>query len=459
MNSIIAGMRILLAGMALVGCVAVQGVAVSTPLDPALADRLTQLKEVRSADLPGLPETLFRTLDLSQLLAVRDLLLADAPSPRREELLRQVFYFWGRRDGPAAFAYADEQQTISRYDALGGSLVGWVTHDPDSAWDVAMARSNRGADRRYPIMAMLTVVGEQDLGHALRLYEDLLPDKACVECAAAHLMVAASRNGDFDRVLAAARGMEAGPLRAALWGQYWGYMGQYMPEWGLRRLGGVTDAADRKLALTEFCKGWGQGRFDDCLEYILYQADSDQRDDLILAVVQDWSHQATHGEVVRVLKTLPADLSDRAMLGLAASLANLDARAVVDWVRPRPYSQTRTTALDRAMWRWATLDAEAAHAYLVAVEDRETRGILIWSYLRAKVRNGTFVLTELAEIDAGYSGDWRERLFAQLATDLANPTVNSSGRYDLKEYIKAINERSDLSAEAKQRILTPFAQR
>jgi hypothetical protein len=156
---------------------------------------------------------------------------------------------------------------------------------------------------------------------------------------------------------------------------------------------------------------------------------------------------------------MPTDLSDRALLGLASSLASLDARAVIEWIRPHPYSEARTTALDQAMRRWATLDHEAAHAYLGEVEDRETRGILIWAYLRAKIWNGTFVLAELAQIDAGYSAEWRERLFSQLATDLADPRSNSGGRYDLKEYIKAINERTDLTAEAKQKILTPFAKR
>lgn len=446
--------------MALAGFVVIQGVGAPAPLDPALAGQLEHLRHVKSADLAGLPETVFRPLSLPQLLVVRDTLLADPPSPRRELLLRWLFYFWGRLDGPAAHAYADTQQAMSRYDAIAGALVGWASLDPDAAWDTAMTHSNRGADRRYPVMAMLTAIGEQDLAHALRLYEDLLPDKACLECAALHLMAAASMNGDFDRVLAAARGLPPGPLHNALWGQYWAYMGQYLPEWGIGSLGGVTEGADRKLALAEFCKAWGQARFDDCLEYILHKVDAAHRDDLILAVVQVWSREATHGEVVRVLKTLPTDMSDRALLGLASSLASLDARAVIEWIRPRPYSETRTTALNQAMQRWATLDHEAAHAYLGAVEDRETRGILMWAYLRGKVWNGTFVLTELAQIDPdGYSAEWRERLFAQLATDLADPRANSSGRYDLKEYIKAINERRDLTAEAKQKILTPFAQR
>lgn len=445
--------------MTLAGCVVMRSADVSVLLEPELAERLDELRHVKSADLAGKPEAMFRALNLPQLLTVRNSLLSDPPSPRRELLLRQVFYYWGRLDGPAAYAYADEQQAVSRYAAIGGSLVGWANLDPDAAWDVAMLHSNRGADRRYPVMAILAVVGEQDLAHALRLYEDLLPEKACLECAAMHLMVSASMTGDFDRVLAAARRMAPGPLRNALWGQYWGYLGQYMPEWGIRNLGQETDGADRKIALTEFCKAWGQARFDDCLEYILRQTDSSGRDDLILAVVQVWSREAAHGEVMSLLKTLPTDLSDRALLGLASPLANLDARAVIEWIRPRPYSEARTTALDQAMRRWATLDHDAAHVYLAAVEDRETRGILLWAYLRAKIWNGAFVLSELEEADTGYSAGWRERLFAQLATDLADPRANSGGRYDLKAYIKAINDRTDITAEAKQKILTPFARR
>jgi hypothetical protein len=430
------------------------GADVAVALDPAITIQLAEIKQARSVDLNGKPAALFGSLKLPQLLAVRDNLLADTPSPRREKLLVQLMFYWGRLEGPAAFAYAREQQAMLRSEAIAASLSGWAVNEPDRAWETVMVHSNRGA-----VMPVLTVIGEQDLAHALRLYQDLLPDKACLECAALHLIVAASRTGEFDAVLTTARALPPGPLRDALWGQYWAYLGDYLPEWGLRDLAGITDAGDRKTALTEFCKGWGQKHFDDCLEYILKQVDSSLRDDLLLTVVQDWSHDAGHDEVVAVLKTLPADLNDRALLGLASTLANLDARAVVDWVRPRPYSETRTNALDNAMRRWATLEPEAAHAYLAAVEDRETRGILLWSYLRARVKNGTFLLAELAEVDAGYSADWRVRLLSTIATDLANPAINSGGRYDLKEFIRVVNERTDLSAEQKQKILTPFAAR
>lgn len=97
---------------------------------------------------------------------------------------------------------------------------------------------------------------------------------------------------------------------------------------------------------------------------------------------------------------------------------------------------------------------------MVAVDDPETLAILMWAYLRGRIWNGTFAVAELAQVNADrYSAGWRERLFAQLATDPAGPRANSGGRYDLKEYIKAINDRTDLSPEAKQKILTPFAQR
>lgn len=445
---------ILLFGLVVVRTVS--GAEMAGPLDPAIASQLIELKGLKTSELPGRPDAVFRPLPLPQLLAVRDNLLADPASPRREVLLLQVVVNWGRLDGPAAFAYAREQQAVSRYGAIGASLIGWVATDPDRAWDTAMAHSNRGADRRYPIMSMLTLIGEQNMDHALRLYLDLLPDKACLQCAAAHLMVAASYGGEFDKVLAAARAMPAGLLRDALWGEYWSYLGSYLPEWGIRELSSIADPADRKIALTEFCKSWGRNHFDDCLEYILVRVDSSNRDDLILAVVQDWSRQAGHEEVVRVLKTLPVDLNDRALLGLASTLANLDAQAVLDWLMPRPYSQVRTNALDRAMWRWATLDPEAAHAYLLAVEDRETRGILLWNYLRAKVENGTFAYAELADIDAGYGFDWRVHLLANIGADLANPKVNTAGRYDLKEFIKVINARTDLPDETKRKILTPL---
>lgn len=426
------------------------------PLDPAVASQLALFARARTSELQGRPSALFRTLALPQLLAVRDRLVADPASPRRDELFGEVLLNWGRVEGPVAFAYAREQVVIPRHDAMSAVLYGWASQDPDGAWDTAMVHSNRGADRRYPIMAMLEVIGEQDLGHALRLYQDLLPDKACLQCAASHLLIAASRDGQFGTVLAAAQAMAPGPLRDALRGQYWSYLGGYLPEWGLRDLPGISDPAERRMALTEFCKSWGLAHFEDCLEFILHRVEAEYRDDLILGVVQDWSRDAGHEEAVRVLKSLPTDLNDRAVLGLASTLANVDARAVIEWVRPRPYSETRTTALDRAMWRWSTLEPESAHAYLLKVDDRETRGILLWSYLRAGVRNGTFSFTELAEIDEGYGLEWRQRLFSTLGADLADPANNNGGRYDLKAYIRLIDARADLPAESKRKIIAPY---
>jgi hypothetical protein len=101
---------------------------------------------------------------------------------------------------------------------------------------------------------------------------------------------------------------------------------------------------------------------------------------------------------------------------------------VIEWIRRRPFSETRTTALDQAMQRWATLDSDAAHVYLLSVEERETRGILEWAYLRARIGNGAFLRAELEQIDVGYSDEWRERLFAQLAADLEEyirPSMNA----------------------------------
>lgn len=420
------------------------------------AAELQHLGRLPLAEISGKADAYFHSLGLPELLGARDLLAVQAPGPKRDLLVNSMLERWGWLDGAAALAYSQTQKFISQTDAVSCSLLGWASKDPARAWDEIMILSNRGADRRFGVVSVLTAVAEQDLDLALRCYEDLQPDRACLECAALHLMIAAEKNASFLKVRFAAERMPRGPLRDALWAGYWNFLGQYLPEWGLGELNGIGGSDDAKSATAQFCRGWAYLRFDDCMDFILRKVSGGTRDELILATVQVWARNAVHEDVVRVLKTLPTDLGERALLGLAATLASIDAQATLAWLEPFPHSEVRSQALGRAMRRWATLDHETARAYLLACEDTETRGILLWDYLQAKLRNGTFNFEELALIETRYSQDWRVRLLESLTVGLADPANNQGGRYELKKYAEVIKARSDLTDELKAKILKPF---
>jgi hypothetical protein len=403
-------------------------------------------------------QILFDHLTLDETLMARDILLAAKPSTNWEIAIGVLLQHWARLDGPSAYDFAQSQQAISKVNAISNVLYGWAWSDPAKAWDELMLISNRGADRRFSLMDAFDVIGAKNLDLALQLYEDLLPDRSCLKCCASRLLIAASQTGDFDKIFRQLGRMPAGPTRDALRDEYWEYFGHYMPEWALRNLKTMTDPADLKAAETNFCIGWAYTRFDDCMDYILKQAPS-RRDELILVAVQAWAKHTMQGEVSRFVKTLPADLSERSLLGLATSLASIDPQVTLEWLKKFTSSRMRTEALGRAMTRWAKIDHEAAHQFINAGEEIETRGILLWYYLLAKLSNHTLDFSELDEIDARYSLAWRVSLFEEMAIELADPSINNGGKYDLTAFSAKVEARTDFSPADRMKILLPLKRR
>jgi len=417
-------------------------------LDPLLQAPITEIEK--------LADTFFKNLSPEETMMARDILLSTKPSPDQETLLLTLIQHWSRLNGSDAYEFAQTQQAVSKSDAVANALLGWAASDAVKAWDQLMLVSNRGADRRFSLTETLDVIASSNLKLALQLYEDLLPDRACLKCCASRLMIAASRNGEFDKILGAVNLMPHGPTRDALRDEYWSYFGRYLPQWGLRDLKSLTDPEDAKAAEVNLCMGWAHHGFSDCMEYILKQAAPEMHDELILASVQIWARHAVNEDVVKLIKSLPADLSERSLLGLATSLSSVDPQATLDWIKTFPPSDMRTTAIGRAMTRWAKIDHDAARAYFHAEKETELRGILLWYYLLAKLANNTLRFADLIEIDSRYYLDWRVRLFSEIAVELADPSINNGGKYDLNLFVELVRARTDFSPEAKAKILLPL---
>ncbi len=389
---------------------------------------------------------------------MRSILLAAKSSPYREAALLVLIQHWAELDGPAAYEYARTQEEVSKMEAMQSTFYGWASSRPTEAWDELMIVSNRGADRRFNLMAPFDVIAAADLDLALRLYEDLLPDRSCLKCCASRVLIAAARTGAFDKILTALQQMPRGPSRDALRGEYWKYMGTYLPERGQRNLKLQTDPLEFKAAETNFCIGWAYTGFDNCMEYILAQPPSRQ-DELILVAVQAWAKHALPGEAARFVKSLPADLDERSLLSLAESLASIDPKVTADWVKTFAQSDMRTKAFGSAMTRWGKIDHDAAHQYVEACDDIETRGTLLWYYLLAKLANHTLDFNEMDEVDARYRLDWRVRFFSEAALELADPSINNGGKYDLAAFSAKVEARTDFSPEARAKILFPLKRR
>ena len=402
-------------------------------------------------------ESYFRSLSLPEIVVAKDWLNTAKSCVERRIALVTMLDHWARLDGPAAYAYARSQTILGRTEAESRALIGWASYEPAKAWNELMVVSSLAADRRYAVISVLEQVANTNLDLALQFYKDLVPDRACLQCSADYLMVSAARTGSFDKVFKFMQGMPVGPSRDALRDGYWAYMGQYLPELGLVQLKEVLDPVDHRAAEVGFCTGWALTSFPDCLDYILHQAGAEKFAELILPSVSIWARFATHDDVVNLVKSLPPELAQRSLLGLANTLSSVDPKVTLDWVASFPYSEVRTNSLNRAISRWAKIDQKAAHDYIEKCADTETRGIMLWYFLFSKLDNQTLVFEELAEANDRYSKDWRVKLFAGLSARLADPSVNNGGKYDLKAFQAFVEQRRDFSEEEKSKILEPFA--
>jgi hypothetical protein len=212
-------LAILRAGRFFLVTLILAGVArAQAPANPrdAVNAQLEKLWSTSISEIEAQSEAWFRNLNLEETLAARDALLAAKPSPRQEVALQVLIKRWARLDGPAAYDFARTQQAIPKKRAMAVALLGWAFSEPTKAWDELMLVSNRGADQSYNLLAILEVIAENNLDLGLQMYEDLLPDRACLDCCASQLMVAASRRGNFDKILAAIARMPRGPTRDAL---------------------------------------------------------------------------------------------------------------------------------------------------------------------------------------------------------------------------------------------------
>ncbi len=99
---------------------------------------------------------LFDKLTLAETIQVRSILLATKSSPYREAALLGLIQHWAKLDGPAAYEYARSQENVSKMQAMQDVFYGWASSQPTEAWDELMIVSNRGADRRFNLMAPLT---------------------------------------------------------------------------------------------------------------------------------------------------------------------------------------------------------------------------------------------------------------------------------------------------------------
>lgn len=275
-------------------------------------------------------ESYFRTLSLPEITVASACLAAARPSVERKIAFESMIVHWARLDGPAACAFARSQTVLGRTEAESHALVGWAAREPAKAWNELMVVSNLAADRRYAVISVLEQVANTDLDLALQFYRDLVPDRACLQCSASYLMVSAAKTGSFDKVYKFMQRMPAGPSRDALRYGYWVHLGQYLPELGLVQLKEILDPADRQTAEVEFCTGWALTSFTDCLDYILHKAGTEKFEGLILPTVGIWARSATHDDVVNLVKSLPPELAQRSLLGLANTLSSVDPKVTLD---------------------------------------------------------------------------------------------------------------------------------
>lgn len=277
---------------------------------------------------------------------------------------------WGRTDGPAALACAQSRRTVNRPYLESCAIIGWAGYAPQAAWDRILLLSNRGADKRYQTTGVLVVVAEDDMDLALRMYQDLLPEHACLACHAANLVGVALKQGQLETIRAALTAMPPGPARVGMFESYWETLGKFMQRDALPELDALDDPADRATAEIKLCAGWVERDPVGCFDHIFAHPDPRRAEALILPAIDVWAEGAVAEDVARLVKRLPSDLAQRSLQGIAGRLARINPVATLDWLASFPDTEVRTDGLASAMWNWTLGDAEPALAYLHGVTDK-----------------------------------------------------------------------------------------
>lgn len=414
------------------------------------------LQSLSTETLPSKAQLLIQSLTAAELALVRAEVFGTPASPDNDAASTTVLARWGELEGPAAYAFAAQDTTFRRPDLETAALRGWAKHDPRAAWDRLMVISNRGADRRYGEEELLGVIAETNLPLALELFEDLTSDRSCLMCNASILVLHARRRGQLPLISDEIGRLPAGPAREALRDAYWNSLGKYSPAEALRLLGGASPG-DAEAARVQLLVGWSLRDFSAALDYALANLREAALDRALLLMVQSWAHGAVAEDVGAVIRRLPANLSERSLLGLVRALARVDPKAATEWSATFANDAIRTECLSRAMWEWARVDAEAAHAYLRAQKDLGTRGWLLRSYVLTRVSNNTLRLGDL-EGFTELNPDWVSDVLAELSLRLVDPSSNRTGSFDLKAYVNWVRANPQLNETQRARALGPIEQ-
>lgn len=393
------------------------------------------------------------SLSADELQELRAFLERDRTLMITESLWPGLLRAWGRIDGPAALACAQGRHTAKRVALESSAIVGWASYAPEAAWERILLLSNRGADRRYQTPLVLAVIAERDLALAIRLYQDLVPEHACLACHAENLVAVAMKLGQILNVRNGLATIPPGPARTAMFESYWETLGTYMQRDALTELATLTDPTERATAEIKLCSGWAERDPTGCFEYIFAHPDPRQAEALILPAIQVWTRGAVAEDVARVVKRLPPDLAARSLQAISGHLARINPVATLDWLASFTDNQVRTDGLAAAMWNWALSDPDAALEYMHGITDKEMRGILVWNYVRAQIRNKALRPEHLAELEYGFDENWVRRLLATIAADLSNPHINDTQFFDIEAFVDFVRRTPALQDADRTRVL------
>lgn len=349
-------------------------------------------------------------------------LLAHPNSAQREFTLRGLAARWGEVDFEGARAFAEAQTSDERVALLNRALSGYAKSDPQAAWQTYLDLSGNGAASNFEAGPVIESIALADPDRAFACLQDLGGAGRNLASAFSGILNSAERNGTLDQLAGSIMALPEA-IRGQVQGNYWRARGYYEGASAFYAIDqGTLNDVDRQQAVAGLIGGWGRYNGPEALEFIYANlSEADQQTYAPIAILE-WLDHGDPDLVLAHLNEIPRDtLSDRAIMGIASKLAEVDGSTATDWATSLTNEKLRQEALEDIVWVWGGNDPGAMSDYLDSIADPDMKSSLAWDGLISITRHGMLDANTLSLLDLRNS-DYRKRsLLREIAASLADP--------------------------------------
>lgn len=307
-----------------------------------------------------------------QLLAELDMQPA---SPRKRDMMLQLFSRWGQVDGELAYEQAKAMKGRDRLDYISEAAGGWAELDPLAAWEVMMIETNNGSMPRPSIGPVARQIAKANLGKAVKLLS------ACSSEMTAHagfreVLGQVGDDGRYAELYGAVSAIEDSGMREKMSRDLFETWGRYSLSDPVGAIRAIDDPLIASSAMEGFLVGWasveGKAAFDFAVENMTNPIVAEN----LSEVMVEWGKSASAEDLETILLQVQGSESesrDQILRDVLQPLARVDPRLAIDHALTIGNEGERATSVREVMSHWARANLEEAERYYYGMEDQPSQ--------------------------------------------------------------------------------------